>query len=203
MSPIGLRERKKAETRQAISDAALALAVERGPATITVDDIAAAAGVSARTVFNYFPTKEAAILGLDPDRRRELVERFEARPADETPLEALRAAMRGSRPGEGAVTWSTRARLALDHPQLQSAYVAGFATLEDELTDAVARRVGADPAVDLYPRLVVTLAVTATRVAIHHAIDDAIDRGRPEAISSSIDEAFAALAAGLPGRRPC
>lgn len=57
--PTGLRERKKAETRQALAEAALALAVERGPAAVTVDDIADAAGVSARTVFNYFPTKES------------------------------------------------------------------------------------------------------------------------------------------------
>ena len=58
---LGLRERKKAETRQAIADAALALALERGPGDVTVDDIAAAAGVSARTVFNYFARKEDLI----------------------------------------------------------------------------------------------------------------------------------------------
>src|SRR5688500_7564486 len=123
---VGLRERKKAETRKAIADAALALAVERGPAAVTVDDIAAAAGISPRTVFNYFATKEDAILGVDAERRRDLLDRLEARPADESPLRALREAMRDSTgSSEGAVAWRTRARLARQHPQLQAAYIAG------------------------------------------------------------------------------
>ena len=198
MTPTGLRERKKAETRQAIADAALHLAVERGPGDITVEDIAAAADVSARTVFNYFPSKEAAILGFDPQRRIELVARLDSRPPEESPLEALREAMRGTRPGEGALTWSTRARLAQEHPQLQAAYLAGFESLEADLTDALARRLGLDPAADPYPRLVVTVAVAATRLAI----GDAIDCGAADSIPQRIDEAFAALASGLPAPDP-
>src|SRR5262245_25486355 len=117
----GLRERKKVATRRAISDAAVALAVERGPMAITAEDIAAAAGVSPRTVFNYFPSKEAAILGLDPENRQEFVERLRARPPSETPLEALRHTM--PTPGSEQVErWRVRAKLAADHPQLQSAF---------------------------------------------------------------------------------
>lgn len=194
---VGWRERRKTETRQAIGRAALALATERGPATITVDDIAEAAGVSPRTVFNYFPTKEAAILGFDPDRRRELLDRLDARPADEPPLQALREANRGP-DGDGAITWRTRARLAREHPQLQSAYLASFASLEDELTAVIARRTGVDPAADPYPRLVVTTALTAMRVAVGHAID----QRRTDALSDAVDDAFAALAAGLPAPLP-
>ena len=54
----GLRERKKAETRQAISDVATRLFEARGFEAVTVAEIAAAANVSAKTVFNYFPAKE-------------------------------------------------------------------------------------------------------------------------------------------------
>ena len=191
---IGLRERKKAETRQAIGDAALALAVERGPAAVTVDDIAAEAGISPRTVFNYFATKEEAILGVDPERRRDLLAQLEARPVGEAPLTALREAMRDSTgTSDGAVRWRTRARLARQHPQLQTAYVAGFTALEDELTEVVARRSGLDPTRDPFPRLVVAVALTAMRVAVDHAID----RQRADASSTAIDEAFAVLAAGL------
>lgn len=187
---LGLRERKKAETRKAIADAALALAVERGPAAVTVDDIAAAAGISARTVFNYFATKEDAILGVDAERRRDLLDRLDARPADESPLRALREAMRDSTgSSEGAVAWRTRARLARQHPQLQAAYIAGFSSLEDELTGVIARRTGVDPAVDPFPRLVVAVALTAMRVAVDHAID----QHRPDASADAIDRAFAAL----------
>jgi AcrR family transcriptional regulator len=192
---VGLRERKKTETRKAISDAALALAVERGPAEVTVDDIADAAGVSARTVFNYFGTKEAAILGIDPARRRQLLDRLESRPATESPLEAVRAALHDTTGDGGAVAWRTRARLARDHPQLQSAYLASFASLEDELTAVLAQRLDADVATDPYPRLVVIVSLTAMRVALDHAMDHG--RTGADEVTAAIDDAFATLGAGL------
>ena len=58
----GLRERKKAATREALSTAALRLALEHGPQNVRVDDIAEAAGVSPRTYNNYFSSREAAIV---------------------------------------------------------------------------------------------------------------------------------------------
>jgi len=191
---VGLRERKKTETRRAIGDAALALAVERGPAAVTVDDIAERAGVSARTVFNYFATKEEAILGLDPDRRRETLDQLEARPADEPPLTALREAMR-DRTGTSAIAWRTRARLASEHPQLYTAYLASFRSLEDSLTVVIARRIGVDPAADPYPRLVVTVGLTAMRVGVDHAL--ATGHTDPDSFVAAIDATFDVVASGL------
>ena len=62
----GLRERKKLQTRQAIHEAALTLIDEQGLEATTIDQICAAADVSSRTFFNYFPSKAAALLQL-PD----------------------------------------------------------------------------------------------------------------------------------------
>jgi AcrR family transcriptional regulator len=62
----GLRVRKKAQTAQAIVDAAMALLVGRHFAAVTIEDISAAVGISRRTFFRYFPTKEDVLL----DRRR-------------------------------------------------------------------------------------------------------------------------------------
>jgi AcrR family transcriptional regulator len=189
----GLRERKKHDTRVAISRAALTLAIERGPDAVTVDDIAASADVSPRTVFNYFATKEEAILGFDPNRKLELGQSVLDRPKRETPLTTLRAAFVEIATGVPEVAEMSRARVQLvrDHPQLHPSYVAGYAALENALVDAVAQRTGLDPERSLYPRLVVSTAIAAFRVAL--------DRAGPGQASliAAIDEAFDDLAGGL------
>jgi AcrR family transcriptional regulator len=62
----GLRERKRRATRLAIQQAALRIAIEHGLAAVTVDEVSRRADISPRTFFNYFPSKEQAILGEDP-----------------------------------------------------------------------------------------------------------------------------------------
>lgn len=64
-SPGGLRERKKRARREALVEAAQALVMERGLDAVTVEDICAEVGVSPRTFFNYFPSKDDAVLGLE------------------------------------------------------------------------------------------------------------------------------------------
>ena len=73
----GLRERKKQQTRRAIHQAALRLIDEQGLEATTIDQICAAAEVSSRTFFNYFPSKAAAVLQLpDATISPEVRERF-------------------------------------------------------------------------------------------------------------------------------
>jgi len=90
----GLRERKKLATRLALHQAALELVAERGLDGVSVDDIAARADVSPRTFFNYFSTKDEAVLGLDPTATERLVAAFRARPATESPVQAMRVVAR-------------------------------------------------------------------------------------------------------------
>ncbi|MFE4590636.1 TetR/AcrR family transcriptional regulator [Streptomyces laurentii] len=81
--PPGLRERKKRATREALREAALRLAVERGPDRVRVEDIAEAAGVSPRTYNNYFASREQAIVSaVTADREARIAAAVAARPAD-------------------------------------------------------------------------------------------------------------------------
>ena len=84
-----LRERKKAETRTALSQAVLRLALERGLDEVTADDIAAAANVSVRTFHNYFGTKEEALVAAWRSEFQVYVDALRDRPADEPILASL------------------------------------------------------------------------------------------------------------------
>ena len=89
--PTGRRERKKAATRQAIADAALALFLERGYHDVSVKEIADAADVSVTTLFTHFPDgKEALVFDEDTDREAELVAVVRDRPPGQPILDALR-----------------------------------------------------------------------------------------------------------------
>src|SRR5437016_14573251 len=90
---VSLRERKKLATRRSLRRAALDLVAERGFAHVTIEDIAEAADVSPRTFFNYFPSKEAALFGTDPERIPVLRERMIHTAPGEPALKALRMIM--------------------------------------------------------------------------------------------------------------
>ncbi|MFI6155006.1 TetR family transcriptional regulator [Kitasatospora sp. NPDC051170] len=87
---IGLRERKKRQTRRAISEAAIALFLERGFDKVSVADVAAVADVSTVTVFNYFPTKEDLVLHRFEDHVDDLVDVVRGRRSGESAVAAVR-----------------------------------------------------------------------------------------------------------------
>ncbi|GHH81718.1 TetR family transcriptional regulator [Streptomyces sulfonofaciens] len=86
----GLRERKKRRTHAAISEAAIALFLEHGYTRVPVTRVAEAAEVSKRTLFAYFPTKEDLVVHRFADHEEEPARVVRDRPADSTPLAALR-----------------------------------------------------------------------------------------------------------------
>jgi AcrR family transcriptional regulator len=137
----GLREQKKQQTRRDLADAALRLFGERGYAATTVADIAAAAGVSTRTFFAYYPSKED-VLFADTDRRLELMRMLLADlPAGVTPIGAFHAIIDrilgaaagdlvGSRQG-------VRLRLITEHPELQGCALRKLLTAQQEITEGL------------------------------------------------------------------
>jgi AcrR family transcriptional regulator len=113
---VGLRESKKLHTRQQIAQEAMRLFVVRGFDQVTVAEIAAAAGVSQKTVFNYFPTKEDLFFDEVPQREAALV-----------------AAIAGRRPGESILGALRRLQLG-ECPRLCSPAFASFARIIEEST---------------------------------------------------------------------
>jgi AcrR family transcriptional regulator len=108
MAPeLGLRERKKRQTRQLIFDAAHRLFGERGFESVTVAAIARAAEVSEVTVFNYFPTKEDLFFGGMQFFEEQLIEAVRNRPRGESAVSAFRR-----RVLEGAPALATKERHA-------------------------------------------------------------------------------------------
>lgn len=89
----GRREQRKADTRQAISDVATRLIIERGFEAVSMSEIADAAGVSRKTVFNYFTSKEQLVFDRDEEARQLLRDGMAAR-ASMTPLAAFQALVR-------------------------------------------------------------------------------------------------------------
>jgi len=91
---LGLRERKKQQTRQAISDVATRMFIERGFENVTVAEVAAAAGVSVNTVFNYFTTKEELFFDRIPEGMDAVMQVVRERRRGESAVAALRRAFR-------------------------------------------------------------------------------------------------------------
>lgn len=99
MSVTGLRERKKLRTRQHIADVAARLFAEHGFENVTVDEVATAADVAKKTVFNYFPTKEDLAFDRAQQREIDIVALVRDRPPGTSVLAAFRAQ------GEQMLAW--------------------------------------------------------------------------------------------------
>jgi AcrR family transcriptional regulator len=168
----GLRERKKRHTRDALIDAAFDLFARKGFEATTVDEIAAACMVSSRTFFRYFASKDDVALGPVDDQFTRAFELFEARPAGEPVLTALRAAMVGTlRTCEAGGSDLSPERFALLVRVLQSSPGLAARNVEQctarmaELAQKVAARMGVDAGTDPRPALVAAVVMCAVQTA--------------------------------------
>jgi AcrR family transcriptional regulator len=96
MTELGLRELKKARTRQVIADAAARLFAERGYEQVAVSDVAREAEVSEQTVYNYFQTKDQLVTDRAQLVQDELSRLIRTRPPGTTPAAAIRGFVLGS-----------------------------------------------------------------------------------------------------------
>jgi AcrR family transcriptional regulator len=141
-SPPGLRERKKQATRKALREAALRLALERGPDDVRVDDIAEAAGVSPRTYNNYFSSREQAIVAaVTAEREARVAAAVAARPASVPLADAIVEAIVEQYTDPGGHD-PAALLLITTQPALRAAYLGTAAEIEHPLTAVIAQRLG-------------------------------------------------------------
>ncbi|MEU1307681.1 TetR family transcriptional regulator [Streptomyces cinnamoneus] len=146
----GLRERKKRRTRDALIRSALELFADHGYEGTTVDEIAAAADVSQRTFFRYFANKEEVALSVQEMVESHFFAAVCERPAAESPLTALRAAVLSSwdtieEAIQSVVPLELHVRtfqMIQSTPQLLAAHLRRSMELEDRLTREITRREG-------------------------------------------------------------
>lgn len=173
----GLRERKKAQTRQTISDVATRLFMERGFDAVTLAEVADAAGVSVKTIFNYFGSKEDLYLDRDAELRAHLLSAVVDRPPGVTITEALGDLLAEHRIPDGC-GWDSlydpgaragfRRFLEVWHesPALQARLLVWGRRLQDDLREALAAETGR-PAGDEAIRAMA--AMLAAAVQLRHA----------------------------------
>jgi AcrR family transcriptional regulator len=161
--PAGLRERKRQQTRERLTRAAMALFLERGFEATTLDDIAAAADISRRSFFHYFASKEDVVFAWQEESTAALIAAVAARPADESMLaaaeNAITAMVRQLEPGEAVAM----ARLKRDNPALQARDQVKYEKLERTLAEALGKRAG-HKTEKLQARLVAMIATGAMRI---------------------------------------
>jgi AcrR family transcriptional regulator len=164
---LGLRERKKLATREALSWAAVRLALERGLDKVRVEAIAAAAGVSPRTYNNYFSSREEAICAIATKRMRQVGTALRLRPPDEPLDEAVIRAIVDPYAGGGEPD-KDMIRLIMSEPALRGEFIKAAVARETQLAEAIADRAGFDAERDLEPRLLAVVVSGASRVATVH-----------------------------------
>jgi AcrR family transcriptional regulator len=203
---LGLRERKKRQTRQRIAEAARKLFAERGFERVTVADVARAADVSDQTVFNYFPSKEDLVywrLGAFQD---ELLAAVRDRAEGEPALEAFGRFVLARRGLLADPDPEMRGRLVgliraiANSPALLAREQQIFAGYTDALAAALAEETGAGPG-DPEPWIAANAMLGVHRALVTHARRHIVEHGADPALAGELREhaerALALLAHGL------
>lgn len=190
-----MAQRKRQLVSNELTEAALQLLALKGFDTVTIDEIAATAGVSRRTFFRYFGSKEDVVVqflvGMGADIRAELA----ARPIEERPSVALRHAVWV--PIAACADHPDRAlrvvQLILRTPALLARFLERQAQWRDDLTVELASRLGLDPGTDVYPQLAVRMALAAFDTVLQRWSDS----DGAEDPAELTDRAYAVIAPAL------
>lgn len=196
MQSDGLRERKRRDTFERIAQTGLELFIAKGYEATTLDDIAVAAGISRRTFFHYFKSKDEILLAWQSGLVESLSKFIEEASVDQPPLGALCDALLKLSELADEEKAILIARLMRSSDQLRAVNQAKFLRLEEAAFEALCRR---------WPRrarreglrMVAMVGLGAFRIAI----EDWTAAGGEEPFTKRIKKAFADLRAELQGDR--
>lgn len=172
-----LRERRRRQTAREIQQAALRLSLRLGHDAVTADAIAAEAGISPRTFFNYYNNKQAAILGVPPRLDLEASEWFvhSRQPLMDDVVQVLGEMLDEDRLDRDLMRLIKQ--LIEAEPPLLPLFHATLERVSQDLTLLLTRRLG--PGLEAQAHLIATLAASALSLAVRKwAADDSMDESR-------------------------
>lgn len=199
----GVRHRKKAETRQMISNIATRLFVERGFENVSVDEIAREADVARKTVFNYFPRKEDLVFDREEEVRT-LVREALATRGTQSPMQAFQVLMRTLVEKQHPIFKITERpiqfwRTVSESPALTARARELQVTLADDLAEMLANAAGKSPS-DPNARLAAAMLTATLVVAYTEALQAFRENRRSRAAFVKVMErGFAGVDAALAG----
>lgn len=196
--PLGLRERKKIKTREAIRTATYALIREQGYDATTIDQIAERAEVSPSTVFRYFPTKEDIVLTDEWDPV--LVEELKSRPADEPWPDSVRHVMlKAVRLGidDDLEVARLRTRLLVQVPAVRSRMMESMSVTARMFSTVIGERTGLDPEGLEVRVYTMSLVGGLMQTSMYWA-----ENGHRDDFEVLLDRSLDVLEHGLPVRKP-
>lgn len=160
----GVRERKRRETLRRITDAGVCLFIKKGFDGTTVEEIAASAGISRRTFFHYFESKDDILLSLQSNVGEMFAAEVRRAPPGSSPFELVRDAalsVCASIPGDDMLAID---RLMRGSASVQARKQASYRQQEEALFSALRDR-WPEPALETRLRVLAMVAVGATRLA--------------------------------------
>lgn len=165
-APPSLRDRRKQETRNDIRRVALQLVRDRGYDAVTVDLICKHAGVSVRTFFNYFASKDTALIAVPPPLPESAVDEFLASSGTLNVFAELADVVvrMFEEAGSAALDFQTSIQIVMGVPTLAKLQHGVLAERESDFVELVAQRLGVDPA-DVRPAVIAAALTGAIRIA--------------------------------------
>lgn len=191
-----LRERNRERNRADVAAIAVELFTSRGFDEVTIDDIASAAGISRRTFFRYFESKEDAVLPYEHERLEQFRELLAARPSDEPVMATVRraaVAIVTDRTMLGRRDIGSWLRLIRDTPSVHARSLELRSRWEDEVRQVIAEHLGVDPATSLEANVLAGAAIAATRAPVDVWVAD----GCTSDLTTLVERSFDLLLHGL------